>query len=141
MANEIANISHAGLVVTVFQEEDQRAPQINLSWGLDLATLRRVSEGFWSVRLTQPLGLTLDATDPRAARFGFLVTAQSIALPNFVTGFITPDPFAPSPVVPVPGVSIPFGWLTIKITDRDNEPVDVTVNLNVEVRRISPARS
>ena len=104
MASEIANRSHAGLVLQVFEDPDLD-PIAVAAWGVDIGTLQKLATGFYVVRLTQPLGLTIDATDPTLARFNFVATAQGLALPNFAEGFVIPDPFGPPPA---PGDALPF---------------------------------
>ncbi len=133
MSNEIANRSHAGLVLQVF-EDPQLAPVVNAAWGIEVATLQKLSTGVYAARLTRPMSLSL-ATDPTVARFSFIAIAQGLALPNFITGFCIPDPFLP--VAPAgPGDSIPFSWVSVQTTDPAMTPIDADAFINLEVRRV-----
>ena len=133
MSNEIANRSHAGLVLQVF-EDPQLAPVVNAAWGVEIATLQKLGPGVYAARLTRPMSLSL-AADPSVARFSFVAIAQGLALPNFVTGFCIPDPFLP-PVPVGPGDSIPFSWVSAQVTDPTGLQLDADAFINLEVRRV-----
>ncbi len=141
MANETANRSHAALVLQVFEDPDLD-PIVLAAWGVDVGTLQKLGTGFYVARLTQPLGLTIDTTDPTKARFDFVVTAQGLALPNFAEGFVIPDPFqgAPPPAGPGAGQSIPFSWLSVRTVAIPSTEVDVDAMINLEVRRVPGER-
>ena len=134
MSNEIANRSHAGLVLQVF-EDPLLAPVALAAWGIEIATLQKLSTGVYAARLDRPLALSL-ATDPSVARFSFIAIAQGLALPNFVTGFVIPDPFVP--VAPAgPGDSVPFSWVSVQTTGIDGvTPIDADGLINLEIRRV-----
>ena len=83
MSNEIANRSHAGLVLQTFA--DPAFPPLALaSWGVDVATLQKLATGVYFVRLTQGLSLKIGSV-VTAASFDFVVVAQGLALPNTLT--------------------------------------------------------
>ena len=140
MANEIANRSHAGLVMQVFESPGEGEPPppavLQAAWGLDVETLQRVSPGVYVVRLTQGLSLSIDPDNAALGRFDFLVLAQSLALPNTVTGFVTVDPFAGPPVNPGPGETLQFPWVVVSVVEAGGSPSDEDAAINLEVRRI-----
>lgn len=141
MANEIANRSHAGLIVQLLEDEGDPgvdySPIILGSWGFKDASLIRLSDhgvggpGQYQIELVQPVSGTVDAGGVFFTGLDTCTVIQSLALPNFVGAipFINLLTFDPGAIALNRPINLPV--LVIAVTDADGGAEDANAILQV----------
>ena len=144
MANEIANRSHAGLIVQLFEDggEDDvdYSPIILGSWGFKVASMIRLSDndgpggpGQYQIELVQPVSGTVDVGGEFFRGLDTVTVVQSLALPNFVGAipFVNLLTFDPGTIALNRPINLPV--LAIAVTLPDGSAVDANAVLQVQL--------
>ena len=135
MANEIPNVSQAGLVLQVFGE-DGADPAILASWGVDVETLEKIAdpEGVYTVRLTNPAsGIVSPGLDGfTSVDFVMLQSDTFVEQGSVMKAALIPaTPLVP----PTAGQSLQLTHIAIAVTT-DGEPDDEAGTISLEVRKV-----
>lgn len=135
MSNEIANRSHAGLVVQVFPDPDP--PKLLLNWGFDAASLTResaIGAGLYSIRLTDPGSGLVGPTPSLLESIDKLITKSvAVEAPGFLDSvLLVPDPALPAPAV---GDNAQLPILLLQVKD-DGGPIDAGAVFQVAIHSV-----